>query len=108
MSDLTNLFADLRHGVHCWGCGGGGSYTPPPPPVTLQTINVTPANSSIAPGIALKFTATGNYSDGSTKDVSSFAQWTSTNAAVATVDGTGAATTKGTGNTTIQAALNSV
>ena len=26
------------------GCGGGGSYTPPPPPVTLQTINVTPAN----------------------------------------------------------------
>jgi hypothetical protein len=90
------------------GCGGGGSYTTTPRPVALQTINVTPANSSIAPGIALKFTATGNYSDGSTKDVSSFAQWTSTNAAVATVDGTGAANTKGTGNTTIQAALNSV
>jgi len=74
----------------------------------LQTINITPANSSIELGIALQFTATGNYSDGSTKDVTSPAQWTSTNTAVATVDSTGTVTTKGTGNTTIQAALNSV
>ena len=89
-------------------CRGGGSYSSPPPPVVLQTIKVTSANSSVAPGIALKFTATGNYSDGSTKDLTGSAQWTSTNTAVATVDSTGMVTAKGIGNTTIQATLNSV
>jgi len=89
-------------------CGCGGNHSSPPPPIALQTIHVTPANTSVAPGIAVKFTATGNYGDGSTKDVSNSAQWTSTNGTVATIDSTGMVTTQGTGNTTIQAAVTSV
>jgi hypothetical protein len=76
--------------------------------VTLQMISVTPANLSVELGIDPQFTATGNYSDGSTRDLTSSAQWTSTNTAAATVDNTGIVTTKTTGSTTIQAALNSV
>jgi Bacterial Ig-like domain (group 2)/Immunoglobulin domain len=76
--------------------------------VALQTISVTPANSSVEPGINRQYKATGNYSDGSTKDLAGSAQWTSTNIATATVDSTGIVTTKAIGSTTIQAALNSV
>ena len=74
----------------------------------LQSILVTPANSSLELGIVIQFIATASYSDATTKDVTSSALWTSTNSAVASVAGAGAVTTVGTGNTTIQAALNGI
>jgi uncharacterized protein YjdB len=62
------------------GCGGSSSKTstttpPPNGQVTLQSITVAPANATIAQGTTQAFTATGNYSDGSTKDLTASVQW---------------------------------
>jgi uncharacterized protein YjdB len=43
----------------------------------LVSIAVTPANQSIARGTTLQFAATGSYSDGSTQDLTSLVNWTS-------------------------------
>jgi len=78
------------------------------PDSTLQTIGVTSDKNSVEWGINPQFIATGNYSDGSTKDLTATVLWSSTNTAVATVDAAGIVTTKGIGSTTIQAASGSV
>jgi len=70
---------------------------------TLVSIAVTPANPSIAKGATQQFTATGTYSDGGTLNITGSVAWSSTNTAVATINGTGLATGVAQGNTTIQA-----
>ena len=62
------------------GCGGNSrstSTSPPVPsgPATLSSITVSPANATIAQGTTQAFSATGNYSDGSTKDLTATAHW---------------------------------
>jgi hypothetical protein len=54
-------------------------------PVTLLTIQMSPSNASIAQGTTQAFTATGNYSDGSTKDLTATAQWSCLLPTLATV-----------------------
>src|SRR5258706_1929074 len=69
-------------------CGGGGASattTPPPPPVTLTAVAVTAPSSSVNVGFMLPLTAKANYSDGTSKDVTSQAAWTSGATADATV-----------------------
>lgn len=67
------------------GCGGSsGGSTPPPTTVTLVSISVTPAAPSIVVGKTQQFKATGTYSDGTTKDLTSTANWLSATASVAT------------------------
>ncbi len=78
------------------------------PDTTLQTIAVTSDKNAIEWGINPQFIATGNYSDGSTKNLTTTVLWSSTNPTVATVDATGIVTTRGIGSTTIQAASGSV
>ena len=90
------------------GCGGssGSGPTPPPTTPTLTAITVTPANPAIALGTTQptqQFAATGTYSDGSTKVLTSTANWISSNPAVATVNTTGLATGMTAGTTTISA-----
>ncbi|MEW6721520.1 MAG: Ig-like domain-containing protein, partial [Thermodesulfobacteriota bacterium] len=80
----------------------------PPAPPTLQSIILTPGDNSVELGINPHFTANGSYSDGSTKNLTATVLWSSTNAAVATVDAAGIVTTKGIGDTTIQAVSGSV
>ncbi len=80
--------------------GGGG-------PV-LTSIAVTPTNPSIAVGGQQQFTATGTYSDGSHRDLTSSATWTSSSPTVATISSTGLATGVAPGSTTIQAAVGSI
>ena len=75
---------------------------------TLTSITVTPANLSIIPGASQQFVATGNYSDGSTRNVTSQAMWTSSNPTVATINSSGRATALSAGSTTISATLASV
>src|SRR5207302_8376272 len=41
----------------------------------LVSIAVTPANASIPVGTTQQFTATGNFTDGSTQDLTATAQW---------------------------------
>ena len=75
------------------------------PPPTLNSIAVTPGNPSINTGVTQQFTATGNYSDGSTQNLTSQTTWTSSNTSVATINSTGLASGIAAGSTTITAAL---
>jgi subtilase family serine protease len=75
---------------------------------TLVSIAVTPTNPSIAKGITQQFTATGTYTDASTKDLTGTATWSSSVPAVATISTTGLATALTTGSTTIKAVSGSV
>ena len=82
----------------CGGGGGGGGGA------SLTSITITPTNPSIAIGANQQFMATGNYSDGSTKDLTASAMWLSSTIAVATINSTsGLATAIAEGTSTITA-----
>jgi 6-phosphogluconolactonase len=95
---LTSLLA-VGMLTSCGG-GGNGSWLN-----RVKAITVTPANATLAKGQSQAFTATATYEDGSTSDVTDLptVMWTSTNTSVATVSATGAAVTKGVGQTTLTA-----
>ncbi len=80
--------------------------TPSPSP-TLSSISVTPANPSIVVGSTQQFTATGTYSDGSTKVITTVT-WASLNTAVASISSTGLATALSAGTATITATSGTV
>ncbi len=67
-------------------CGGGG-YTPPPPP-TLQSVSVSPSSASVVAGKTQQYSATGSYSDGTTKGLATV-DWTTSDPTVATINSTG-------------------
>jgi uncharacterized protein YjdB len=71
----------------------------------LTSIQVVPTSSRIASGTPQQLTALGSYSDGTTRDVSSVASWTSSNPAVATVNTTGLVTGASVGTVTVQAQI---
>ena len=79
-----------------------------PPPVVLVTIEVTPANASIDEGDSQQYQATGNYSDGSSQDISGSASWDSSDANVASIDGNGLASGLVAGTTMISASMNGI
>jgi len=75
----------------------------------LQSIAVSPANPSINTSQTQQFTATGTYSDGSTKNITTTATWASSNPSVATVGPTtGLATGVAAGATQVTAMLGTV
>jgi uncharacterized protein YjdB len=79
------------------------------PAATLQSIAVTPATPSIAAGATQQFTATGTYSDNSTKNTTASVTWKSSNTAFATIGAaTGLATGVAAGTTQITATQGSV
>lgn len=73
----------------------------------LTSITITPVNPSIARGTTQTFTATGNYGDGSTQDLSSVVTWSSSDTQVATLSNvpgsSGLATSHAVGSTTVTA-----
>src|SRR6266705_2185998 len=82
-------------------CGGGGSSSttsgggpnvPPPPTASLTFLQVTPGNASVAASSTQQFSATGKYSDGSSKDLTSSVLWSSSDTSVASVNNGGLAT----------------
>ena len=79
-----------------------------PAAVTLSTIAVTPSTASVAKGNTQQFTATGQYSDGSTQNLSMLVAWQSSVPSVATIDSNGLATTLAGGNTQIWASYQGV
>jgi 6-phosphogluconolactonase (cycloisomerase 2 family) len=83
-------------------CGGGGS-APSTAPVLLQSITVIAPNPSVAAGLTAQFTASGNYSDGTTK-VLATANWATSDPALATITSTGLLTTLKAGMVTVSAA----
>jgi 6-phosphogluconolactonase len=75
--------------------------------VTLTSIAITPASPSIVLGTTTQLTATGSYSDGTKKDLSSQVTWASATPAVATVPA-GLATSVTVGTSVISASLSGV
>lgn len=103
---LTSLIA-------LYGCSGGGGSTPGAvTPATLVAIAVSPANLSIIKGTAQQFTATGTFSNNTTRDLTTAVTWGSTNSAAATVSNAagsnGLVTAVDAGPTTISAVSGSV
>lgn len=80
-------------------------------PAVLESIDVTPASPSIALGLNQQFTATGNFSDGTTQNLTSTVTWTSSDPAVATISNAmgsqGLASSMSQGMTDISASLDS-
>ena len=79
---------------------------------TLTAITITPPNSAIASGTSKQLIATGNFSDGTTQNLTAFVTWTSSNPSVAAVsnaaDSQGLVTGSGLGHATITATYGGV
>lgn len=76
---------------------------------TATSIGIMPGNNpSLDLGIALQFTASATFSDGSQQDVTGVVTWSSSNSSVASITGGGLATGKDVGSTTISAAFEGV
>ena len=90
-------------------CGGSSSDKPTP---SLDSIQVTPTNPSIAYGTTQQLTATGTYSDGSTQDLTTQVTWSSSTTSVTTVSNAngsnGLSASTGEGETTISATMESI
>jgi uncharacterized delta-60 repeat protein len=71
----------------------------------LESIAVTPANPSVLQGQAETFTATGTYSDKSTRDLTGQVAWASSNASAASITPAGVANGESPGTSTISATL---
>src|ERR1051325_1667615 len=98
------------------GCGGGGGTvsanpgptpvptpTPTPVPASLTSLQVSPGTTAIGAGATKQFTATGKFSDGSSKDLTGSVAWSSSDPAVATINSSGMATGVVSGTVTITA-----
>ena len=70
---------------------------------SLASIRIEPAEALLAPGDEVAFQVTARYSDGSSRDVTRWARFTSTDATVASVSGDGLATALGHGSGAITA-----
>ncbi|MBV7538089.1 Ig-like domain-containing protein [Duganella sp. sic0402] len=99
---LAPLFAVL---AACGGGGGDDNKSSTPTPVTLKSIAVTGAQSpTMTVNATQQLTATGTYSDGSTKTMTGLTWATKSGAAtVATIATSGLVTAKGVGKETITA-----
>ncbi|MBV9341195.1 MAG: Ig-like domain-containing protein [Acidobacteria bacterium] len=79
---------------------------------TLSSLAIGPQNQTITNSRTLQLTATGTFSDGSTKDLTSKVIWSSGTPTCATINSTGlltpAATVSGVCNTTVSAAFGTI
>jgi hypothetical protein len=79
---------------------------------TLTSITVTPGTAKIPKGFKQQYTATGNFSDGTTQNLTTQVAWTSSNTTVATISdaagSNGLATVAAVGATTITAQFGTV
>jgi len=72
-------------------------------PAALVSITVTPANQSVSVGTKVQYAASGKYTDGSTKNLTTSVTWTSSDTSVATITSAGVATALKSGTVTISA-----
>jgi trimeric autotransporter adhesin len=77
-------------------------------PGTLLSVTVAPPSPRLATGTTAQLTATGDYSDASTQDLTGLVVWTSSNATIASVDSAGVVTARQAGTATITATLGRV
>ena len=97
--------------VACSGSGGGGGETSGSR-AQLTAINIDPVNPSIANGTTVQLTATGIYSNKTTKDLTTMVNWSSADSTIAQVSNTsgsnGLATAASIGQTAISAQLGTI
>ncbi len=74
----------------------------------LKTITVTPSNPSIAAGATQQFSATGQFGNGSTANLTNSVTWSSATSSVASISATGLATASESGQSVIKAASGSI
>jgi trimeric autotransporter adhesin len=74
---------------------------------TLASLGLSPTSALMVPGSNLTYTATGTFSDGTTRDLSAAAVWASSAITAATVKAA-VATGQGVGSTVITATLGSI
>jgi uncharacterized protein YjdB len=98
---LSLLFA-------CGGGGGGTSTPPAPPAATLTAITVSPTTFSLAKSATRQLSATGAYSDGTSKDVTASVTWSSGAPAVASISTGGLVTGLASGPSTLTAVKDGV
>jgi hypothetical protein len=88
------------------------SPTPAPNPApaapTLVALAINPNGARVPKRAAEQFTATGSYTDSSTKDLTGQVTWSSSRPAVARINGSGVATTSRPGTTIITASVDGV
>lgn len=77
-------------------------------PPLLTSITVGTANPAIAAGLTGQFTATGNYSDNSSKNLGNSVTWSSSKPAIAIISNSGVVTAKSQGSAIISATSGSV
>lgn len=79
-------------------------------PAFLRSIALNIDNSSVAAGLKLQFAAAGHYSDGATVDLTTQAQWLSSDASIASGEpsGSGHFTSHAAGSAVITASVNGV
>jgi 6-phosphogluconolactonase (cycloisomerase 2 family)/uncharacterized protein YjdB len=73
-------------------------------PAVVTAVAISPRGATIPLGTSLQLTATGTFSDGSTRDLTASATWTSLAPAVVTVSASGLASGVATGTATIDVA----
>jgi uncharacterized protein YjdB len=111
LEDGTVEVKGLKAGSTILSCTYGGRNATAPLSITsaqLRSISVTPASPSVPLGLGQPFTASGSYTDGTTRDITGSVTWTSSNAEVATVSTDGLAFGQDIGKTQLTASLDDV
>lgn len=86
----------------CQGMTGSNSVRGGP---DATAIAVSPSSATLNPGVTQQFTAVAQYSDGSQKDVTRSAGWTTSNSGVVAINSGGMASAVALGTTTVTATL---
>lgn len=90
-------------------CGGSGGSSPSSNTgPSLSRIEVTPSQPTLAKGTTLNLTATGIYSDNSTRTLTNDVSWQSTNDSVASLSIAGGISAITAGQVSIQASLDGI
>jgi len=94
--------------AHSGAFSGSATLTVGSAGTNLTSITLSPVNASIPINTTLQLTATGNYSDGSTRDLTALVSWSSATISKATVDVAGLVQAVAAGTSSITATLGSV
>jgi hypothetical protein len=102
----TGLLTTLKQGAVTVSAASGtaaGSTSFNIGPAVPVSIVVSTVNNSVAAGLTEQFTATGNFTDGTTKPLAT-ANWSTSDVILATISSTGLLTTLKQGVVTVSAA----
>jgi len=90
------------------GCGGGGGDSPrPPAPVTMTSLTVFPSSQTLKVGETKQYTVTVKDSNGNIRQ-NVTVDWSTGDAAIASIDANGLLTARNEGSTTVHATSGSV